>query len=235
LLGDWWPPRPGDEAGRRPLDRGEPTFLYALRLDDGGWLLEETSLAARPALPLSLLEDRLGARLDALGARLGPVRAVEHVHIPMGAGVPRPQRVVGFGAAGGLVHPATGYSVAASLRVAPALARAVADGLARRATPEAVAAAGWAAVWPSGRRRARALEDYGLGALLRLDQAGAQDFFDAFFSVEREQWAPYLAGTASPGEVSSLMRRVFAAAPWRVRTRLATGDVRRLAPGLRPG
>jgi len=212
---------------------GPPSFLYALDLGADGWLLEETSLAADPPVDRTLLAARLDARLAGLGVAVEQVHHEEHVHIPMGAPPPRVQRVVGIGAAGGLVHPATGYSVAASLRSAPALARAIADAIARRATPEAVAAAGWQALWPAGRRRSRALEGYGLGALLRFGQEDAQAFFDAFFDLDPEAWSGYLAGTLPPAEVASVMGRLFAAVPWGVRRRLAAGDPRELGRGLR--
>ena len=96
---------------------GVSTFCYALPVHDG-WLVEETVLAARPAVePIALLP-RLAARLgrhpdDLLAESL----RTEYVRIPMGG--PRPvadQPVVAFGAAAGYVHPATGFSIASSIR-----------------------------------------------------------------------------------------------------------------------
>ncbi len=206
-----------------PPDDPDPTFLYALDLGDGTTLLEETSLARRPALPVDVLAARLDARLASAGLTVEVVGR-EVVRIAMGGALPPPsQREVGFGAAGGFVHPATGYSVAASLRAAPRLGRALADALVgRRATPAAAARAGWDAVWPARRRRVRRLERYGLEALLRLDRGGQRCFFDAFFTVlSPEQWGGYLAGTLAPAELATVMRKVFAAVPGRVRARLA--------------
>lgn len=208
-----------DWSGGRPDDR-PPTFLYALDLGDGTWLLEETALAARPALDRAVLRRRLDERLAALDITVHEVVGVEVVRIAMGDPAPPVQRVVGTGAAGGLVHPATGYSVAASLRTAPRLAAALAAALDRRAVPAAVAAAGWAAVWPSRRRRSRAFERFGLERLLTFDRAGVQAFFQAFFGLAPDDWSGYLSGTLTPTAEAAVMARLFAAAPWSVRRRL---------------
>lgn len=210
-----------------------PTFLYVLRRPDGTVLLEETSLAARPPADLQSLRDRLTGRI---GLDLTDLAVhVERVHIPVGVAVPRPVGpLVPFGAAAGYVHPATGYSVAASLRAAPRVADAIAGGLSRGVTPDALAAEVWAAVWPSTQRRTRALQDFGLAALLRLDARATATFFDAFFDREVEDWAPYMRVDADPTDVLAVMRRIFAAVPWRVRRSLAAGDPRALRRLLVP-
>ena len=159
VLMDW---RDG-HLGER--ERGSvPTFLYAFPLRDGRLFVEETALAARPALPLGLLEGRLRRRLDAMGVRVKRTVEREEVWIPMGGTLPRRHaRVVGFGAAGGFVHAATGYSLARSLASAPALADAVAAALgAADATPEKAVDAGWEAMWPADRRRRFALFRFGM-------------------------------------------------------------------------
>ena len=199
----------------------DPTFLYAMDLGDGTWFLEETSLARRPALPLAAAAARLEARLARLGVELDEVLTAEDVVFPMGAPVPRPQRAVVFGAAGGLVHPATGYSVGASLRLAPTLAGAIDEGLSGRGGPAVAAALAWRALWPSSRRQVRLLEQWGLEALLRMDRRDIGAFFDAFFSVP--SWPTYLQGSDSVAQTATLMRRVFAAAPSHVRRHLVAG------------
>jgi lycopene beta-cyclase len=211
----------------------DPTFLYALDFGDGSWLMEETSLARRPPLELDVLRRRLDARFRSRGAEVADVVASEVVYIPLDRAVPRgDQPVVGFGAAACLVHPATGYSVAASLRAAPLLADAVRAATDRRAGPAATARAAWAAVWPEWRRRARALERYGLEALLRCRRGEMRDFFDAFFDQPPADVARYLAGEATTGQVARLMGGVFAASPWPVRRALAAGDLRPLVTAL---
>jgi lycopene beta-cyclase len=196
-------------------------------------LVEETSLAARPPADLREMRDRLTARV---GPDLTDQAVhVEHVHIPVGVPVPRPTgAVVPFGAAAGYVHPATGYSVAASLRAAPRVADAISAGLTQGLSPDGLAALVWAAVWPSEQRRTRALQDFGLAALLRLDAPDTATFFDAFFDCPVEDWAPYMRVDAEPADVMRVMRRVFAAVPWRVRRALALGDPRALRRLLVP-
>jgi lycopene beta-cyclase len=222
-----WRPVPGRET------ETAPAFLYVLRRPDGTVLVEETSLAGRPPADQRLLRDRLTGRagLDLTDQAVH----VEHVHIPVGVPVPRPHgSLVPFGAAAGYVHPATGYSVAASLRAAPRVADAICRSLVASSSPDDLAAATWDAVWPTALRRTRALQDFGLAALLRLDASATAAFFDAFFDSAVEDWAPYMRVDADPGEVMRVMRRVFADVPWRVRRSLAIGDPRALRRLLVP-
>ncbi len=216
VLMDWRPP-PGTD------DDADPTFLYVVPLEGGRWLVEETSLARRRPMSADELRGRLARRL---GADLTD-RAdhVEHVHIPMRPGVPnRLQPTVAFGAAAGYVHPATGYSLTASLRAAPRVAEAIAAGLAADTDSAAVALHVWNAVWPAEHRRARVLHDHGLGALLRLGSNDVATFFEAFFSMPTATWGPYLRVDVTPAEVSRAMAAVFSRVPWPVRARLAAGS-----------
>jgi lycopene cyclase-like protein len=203
----------------------EPTFLYALELGEGWWLLEETALATRTPVTRAELEARLRRRLAARGVSLLEVRSTEEVDIPLGLPVPnRRQRAVGIGGSASLVHPATGYSVGATFQAAARLATAVAQALERRATPEGASLAAWAAVWPVDRRRARAMEEFGLSALLRLDRSGLEAFFDTFFALDDDQWFGYLTGTLSPRRIAGMMRDLFAATPSAVRSKLVAGN-----------
>ncbi|MGH3815954.1 MAG: lycopene cyclase family protein, partial [Pseudonocardiaceae bacterium] len=98
---------------------GWPTFLYAVPVTSNRVLLEETSLARRPGLGLAVLRRRLHARLAHHRIAV-PDGGEERVRIPVDRPLPAAQdwrgAVVPFGAASPLVHPATGYSVAAALR-----------------------------------------------------------------------------------------------------------------------
>lgn len=123
---------------------GPPTFLYGVPLGGGAVLLEETSLAARPALPMPVLKRRLLARLAAHGIAPGPDARAERVLFPLDQ--PR-HRALAFGAAAPLIHPATGFSVATSLRLAPDVAAALAG-------PGDPLAAARTVLWPA---RARAV------------------------------------------------------------------------------
>jgi lycopene beta-cyclase len=202
----------------RQPQAGAATFLYVVPLPDSTWLVEETSLATNTPPPFGELRSRLAARL---GADLtANALHVEHVAIPMRPRIPSlDQPVVGFGAAAGYVHPATGYSVTASLRAASRVAAAV-DGAIREPDPRRRARAIWHEVWPAEARRVRALHDFGLRALLDLGPHAGQ-FFDAFFDQPTERWMPYLRIDATVGEITAAMRAVFRAAPWPVRRRLA--------------
>ena len=214
VLMDWRPPAESFA--------NEPTFLYVVALADGRWLVEETSLARKHPTPIHELRERLTQRL---GVDLTDrAEHVEHVAIPMRSGLPhRESLTVGLGAAARYVHPATGYSVAASLGAAPRVAIAIAEAV-HIDDVRARSIHVWNAVWPSEHRRARALHDYGLAALLRLPAGDVQTFFEAFFELPTEQWAEYLRVDTSAVAVSRVMTSVFSSVPWRVRRRLATGS-----------
>ncbi|SFO71889.1 lycopene beta-cyclase [Geodermatophilus dictyosporus] len=174
-----------------------PAFLYGLPLDDGTVLLEATSLAARPPVPLDDLRARLGALLAARGLR--PAGEAERVAIPLDA--PRRRGTV-LGAAAGLVHPATGYSVASSLRLGPRVAAALATGRDPRPVVRA-----------ARRRTTAGLLGLGLEVLLPLDTAATDAFFAAFFTLPERAWAAYLDVGSSPAAVAAAMARTFAALP----------------------
>ena len=210
LLMDW-------TALRDPAHPQVPAFLYGMGLDDGTVLLEATSLAARPPVPLPALRDRLHALLAHHGLR--GVGDPEKVAIPLDA---PPARTGGapVGAAAGLVHPATGYSVATSLRLGPVVADAVVGG----------AGPGELQALVRSRRRRATLALLGLGreVLLDLDEEGVDAFFRAFFTLTPRAWAAYLDVGSSPTAVAAAMLRVAAALPMAGRRTLLTGVARAL-------
>jgi lycopene beta-cyclase len=212
---------------------GVATFCYALPVHDG-WLVEETVLAARPAVEPVALLPRLAARLgrhpdDLLSSAV----RTEYVRIPMGGARPEPDRpIVAFGAAAGFVHPATGFSLAASLRAAPRVGRALADAVAGPGPADADAVAD--SVWPAPQRRTRVLHDYGLEVLLDLEPERVGEFFGCFFALPMEQWRPYLRIDASPAEVAEVMAKVFRSAPWPLRRRLMSSNPLAFARLVRP-
>lgn len=203
---------------------GVTTFCYALPVRDG-WLVEETVLAARPAVePIALLS-RLAARL---GRHPDDVLAdavrTEYVRIPLGGSRPGlDEPVVAFGAAAGYVHAATGFSVASSLRAAPRVASAIVTSLDSSA-PAADSSIVGEAVWPADFRRSRVLHDYGLELLLRLDDDEVREFFGAFFELPVEQWRGYMRIDTPPSEVAAVMTKVFRASSWSMRRRLVSGN-----------
>jgi lycopene beta-cyclase len=212
---------------------GWPTFLYAIHLGPDRVLLEETSLARRPALPLALLRRRLAGRLAAVG--LDPRVRIdeERVRFPVDDPLPRPGRVIPFGAAAGFVHPATGFSVAASLRRAPWLAAAIGAGL--PSGPAVAARTGWAILWPPRAVAAHVLRHRALQALLSLPPELVPEFFEAFFRLDEPHRSAFLAADGSPAGTAAAMSALFRGAPWRIRRRLVLGGLSMGHPAARHG
>lgn len=218
LFMDWRPPHDDTRDGW-------PTFLYAVPLGGGRVLLEETSLARRPGLPTPELRDRLHARLDRHGITVPPDAEVERVHFPVDTARHRAPDVLGFGAAAPLMHPATGFSVATTLRLAPAVADALTEHL--PGDPRGALAAARAVVWPPAARAVHLLRRRGLEALLRMPPAEVPAFFEVFFGLpERHRWT-YLTCRDDLGATVAAMNVLFGRAGWGLRRRL-------VAPALRP-
>ena len=197
-------------------DDGPPTFLYVLPLADGRFFVEETVLAARPPLSADILRARLDRRLTALGVSPAPAHpghADEWVAIPMGGALPQDARVLAFGAAGGMIHPASGYLLPRVLGAAERLADAVAGSLGAGSAPEAAVAAGWGAVWPRDLRQRRALYRFGLEGLLAMNPATTRNFFHAFFQLPAADWAGYLSDRHTTPELRRVMWQLFAGVP----------------------
>jgi lycopene beta-cyclase len=230
-----------DEAAAAPLvapgealfmdwrpDHGEngwPTFLYGIPLGNGAALLEETSLARRPGLPLSVLRGRLHARLARHGIAAPAGTATESVRFPVDSPRHRTPGVLAFGAAAPLVHPASGFSVATSLRLAPAVADAIATRL--PGGPDAALAAAQSVVWPPGARAVHRFRRIGLEALLRMPPADVPAFFETFFALPpRHRWC-YLVDRADIRGTAATMRALYRRAGWRMRARL-------IAPAVLP-
>jgi len=209
---------------------GQPTFLYSMDLGDGRALVEETSLVGPSDLPAEMLRQRLVERLG--GVALDG--EVETVSIPMGGRLPsRSTTIVGFGAAGGFIHPVTGYSVAASLRAAPRVAQSVAQGLEAGLRGPALVEEIWRAVWPTDLLRTRALHDYGLSALRRFDAGRIATFFDSFFALPEPDWSEYLRIDTPSRRIAGIMTTFFASMPSGLRFTVAATSPRALGGLLR--
>lgn len=210
-----------------------PTFLYALPFADGTWLVEETALVRRPAVPLELLEARLRDRLARAGVTLGPTRATERCVIGMDVAVPpRTPAVVHFGAAAGMVHPASGYSVARALRTAPGVADAVAAGLSAGG-PSAAADLAFSVIWPGDSLRRNRLHRYGATAIASLGADDTRAFFSAFFSMPAAFRTGYLGDRLSATSLVAGMASLFGRLPTRLRLRLlAAGDATELVRAM---
>jgi lycopene beta-cyclase len=215
LLMDW-------VALREPGTPQAPAFLYGMGLDDGTTLLEATSLAARPPVPLPQLRDRLHRLMAEAGLRTAA--EPERVAIPLDAPVRRGAGVP-VGAAAGLVHPATGYSVAASLQTGGAVADAVLAGADAAAVRTLV----------RGARGRATLGLLGLGreVLLGLDEEQTDAFFGTFFTLPGPAWAAYLDTGSPPSAVAATMLRVARALPPAGRRSLAAGVAHAVRPRAR--
>jgi lycopene beta-cyclase len=208
---------------------GWPTFLYGVPLGGGEVLLEETSLARRPGLPLPLLAARLGARLAHHGIAVPPGARTERVRFRVDAPRHRAPGVLAFGAAAPLTHPASGFSVASALALAPAVAAALAEPLPDGA---AALAAARAVVWSPGARAVHRFRRVGLEALLRMPPQDVPRFFDRFFALpDRHRWA-YLTARDDLPATAATMTALFARADWRLRARLIAPAVLPPAPAL---
>jgi lycopene cyclase-like protein len=203
--------------------REPPTFLYAMDLGEGIFFVEETSLALAPAVPFATLQARLHQRLAHRGVAVREVLHEEFCLFPMNPPLPDlRQRVVGFGGAAGLVHPASGYMVGGLLRRAPDLAAAIEAALAAGLVGEALAQAAWQGIWPAELRWKHAFFRFGLEKLMRFDEARLRHHFATFFSLPVEQWSGFLTNTLPPAELLAAMVRLYGLAPWDVRWGLMT-------------
>jgi len=185
---------------------GLATFLYAVPLPDGRVLLEETSLAARPGVSRDVLRNRLARR----GVDLtGPVEWVRFA-----LDVPPSWRgnAVAFGAAAGMVHPATGYSLGDAFAMAPRVAAAIAD------TPRGQAAsAARRVIWSPRARTVHRLRTRGLRTLLALPADRHPEFFSSFFTLPSDVRDAYLTGREDVPGTAAAMAAVFRTASWGIR------------------
>ncbi|WHT22238.1 lycopene cyclase family protein [Crossiella sp. CA-258035] len=196
-----------------------PTFLYAQPMGDGRTLLEETSLARRPGLGYPELRRKLADRLSQYGISLSGNETQERVRFRVDDPPPRVRDLLPFGAAAGLVHPATGFSVAAALALAPRVAEAVHAALPAGA-PAAVAA-GWRVLWSPSAKAVHALRRSGLRVLLALPAGDLPRFFELFFGMPEAEQAHYLSGREDVRGTALAMAGLFRHAPWGTRTRMA--------------
>tara|TARA_Y100001968_G_C19415480_1_gene748748 strand:+ start:223 stop:1506 length:1284 start_codon:yes stop_codon:yes gene_type:complete len=200
-----------------------PTFLYAMDMGNGKFFLEETSLGLAPPLTLEKLKARLDKRLAHRGIS---ILSMEHeelgVFLPMNLPLPkRNQPLLGFGGSASMVHPASGYMVGGLLRRAPALAKVIAKTMEdKNASPYQIASKGWDELWPPVLRRKQALYHFGLEKLMRFEESQLRDFFKSFFGLPSNEWYGFLTNTLSLNELVRAMMKMFAIAPWSVRTGL---------------
>ncbi len=184
-----------------------PSFLYAIPVGGDRVLFEETSLARRPGLELAELAQRLDARLAARGLMLDGDEPIERVRFALDTPVPRSEwigrtpAVVRFGAAAPLVHPASGYSVATTLRLAPRIAATIAAGGTTTDVQHLI--------WSPKARAVHALRLRGLRSLCALGPAEVPDFFAAFFALPLDLQRCYLSGREDLAGTAAAMRAML--------------------------
>lgn len=197
----------------RSTTTADPTFSYRVDLGDGVRLVEETCLAGRPATTLGTLAERNVHRTDAPATGRSP-EEVDFGLYPDTAPW-RGRGALRFGAAGGQMHPATGYSIAASLNAADRLAAAIARG-------EDPAAA----LWDRAARWTYRLRLLGLAVLLGFDGRALCAFFDVFFRLPVPRQRAYLNGAGDLRGTAATMWAVFRGLGWPLRRRLIVATVR---------
>ncbi|GMH28333.1 hypothetical protein Nepgr_030176 [Nepenthes gracilis] len=190
-----------------------PTFLYAMPFSSGRVFLEETSLVARPGVPIEDIQERMVARLWHLGIKVKSIEEDERCVIPMGGPLPViPQRIVGIGGTAGMVHPSTGYMVARTLAASPIIANSIVQYLSseRFVLGDDLSADVWKELWPIERRRQREFFCFGMDVLLKLDLQGTRRFFDAFFDLEPRYWHGFLSSRLFLPELITFGLSLFA-------------------------
>ncbi len=192
------------------LGTAVPTFLYAMPLGPERVFVEETSLVRGPAVPFAILRARLDERLGADGISGVWDDEEELCLFPMDNPVPDlHQRVVGFGAAASMVHPASGYQLARAFGTAPRLADALATSLTSGAAPAAVARSGWQAIWSREDLVRHELHLLGTRVVAGLDADDTRRFFETFFAMPEFTWTRYLAATPRVRDVMGAMMSMW--------------------------
>lgn len=207
----------------RLVSNTKPTFIYVMPLDNGKgkhMFFEETSLVASPAMDFEELKDRLYRRLAYYNIEVEKVMDEEFCLIPMGGEMPvLRQRVVAFGGAAALVHPATGYMIARALELADKAASVISAELQNDGSADAMAHRIWDRLWNVGRIRQRDFFNFGGEYLRKIDLQTTRDFFGAFFKLPKEEWAGFLSfRLIKPLERLTFGLGVFARTTNRVRT-----------------
>lgn len=181
----------------REASERQPTFLYVFPMSERRAFFEETSVIQTQAVSFDELKSRLYKRLQHMGIEVKRVIDEEQSLIPMGGKLPdRSQRVVAFGGAALLVHPATGYMVGRTVRLAHRIAKRVKHGLDRvgaNGDVMQVAASCWDELWGVKVRRQRDFLMFGAELLESLGMAESRAFFHAFFKVPRDLWCRFLS------------------------------------------
>lgn len=207
--------------------RGErhatPSFLYAMKEGTSGdcdrLFVEETVLSSRRPHDHADLKRRLLLRLADNGTSIKSILGEEFCTIPMGQRIPgSTEPTLAFGAAAGMVHPATGYQLSHALRAARPVADAIAENLSRGS--EVASREALNVMWPEHRRQSWKLYRWSAAVLSDMNQEEMGSFVEAFFSLPTDQWLGFMEGTLRPRQIMRLLGGVFLHCSARLRLRL---------------
>lgn len=210
----------------------EGTFLYALPLSPTELFVEETALVSARDPDWFALEARLRRRLAGMGLE-GDLDVHERCVIPMDSSLPDSHGpVLFFGAAAGLVHPATGYQLGASLACVEPFADAVCETMTAPAADAAERCMG--VLWPAERRHVRELRLFGAQFVSGLAHADQASFFATFFRLPIPLIEAYLSHDGSLDATCRAMLRVYTSLPARLKWSLTRAGVRQPMTLVRP-
>jgi lycopene beta-cyclase len=119
---------------------------------------EETSLVGRGSRRLTFAECKKRAyqRLKFHGINVLGVEEEEYCYIPMGGELPDlTQRVIGFGGAANMVHPATGYHACRMLAASTDLSQSIGKGIRENQPADKIAADAYRSLWSQQNRGQR--------------------------------------------------------------------------------
>lgn len=207
----------------RGADQKTPSFLYAMKESSSGGVdrlfVQETVLASKKPASLEGLKSRLLARLETLGLSAVERISEERCVIPLGRELPNSfESTVRFGAAAGMVHPATGYQLATCLSFAEPVSQAIFQS--RSLGTKAASEAALTAMWPKDRQRSWQLYRWSAFALTEMNQREMGEFSEAFFSMPTESWFGFMQGSLTPPQLLGVLARVFSHSSVRLKLRL---------------
>jgi lycopene cyclase-like protein len=198
-----------------------PTFVYALPTGPDTVFVEETVLVGNPVTAPEDLRARLNERLRTWGLDGREQLHHERCVIAMGQALPvAPQPALAWGAAAGMVHPASGYSIGHTVRWAHQAAPAIAELLATPMSATTRQALLWQQVWPRERRRAWRLYRFGMDVLLQMSAAELGEFFLCFFEQDAQRALRFMRFDLSDRQLAELMLDFYRAVPGSIRWRL---------------
>ena len=192
-----------------------PSFLYVLPVDENTVFVEETCLVARVQIPFDELKRRLYRRLSRMGVEVDQKKIIEEEAswIPLGGTPPvSPQRTLAYGAAAGMVNPASGYSITKSIGDAPEMADAIYNGFQKAKETKdysEISHEAWDRLWGYERRRQIGFYQFGMELLISLRIEQMRNFFGTFFGLPIEFNRGFLASKLNSVQLLQFAMMMF--------------------------